>query len=66
MNITINILEVASELAHKRVVSILKNDDDLIYEEPSAKITGYTDEAQDLFNEYYDEYFDFLLDLKEE
>lgn len=66
MNITINILEVASELAHKRVVAILKNDDDLIYEEPSATITGYTDEAQDLFNEYYDEYFDFLLKIKEE
>ena len=66
MNITINILEVASELAHKRVVAILKNDYSLVYEDPSAKMIGYTDEAQDLFNEYYDEYFDFLLELKEE
>lgn len=65
MNITINILEVASELAHKRLEAILI-DEDLIYEKPTAETTGYTDKAQNLFNEFYDEYFEFLLALKEE
>ena len=65
MNIQINILEVASELAHKRLEAILI-DDNLIYESPTEETTGYTDKAQDLFNEFYDEYFEFLLSLKED
>ena len=63
--ITINILEVASELAHEIVCAKFENDDSLIYEEPTGSISTYTEDAQDLFNEWYDRYYDFLLRFKE-
>ncbi len=52
--ITINSLELASELAHQR----LEQDPTLsqIYVNDTNAITYYTDEAQDLFNEWYDYY----------
>lgn len=71
MDIRINILEVASELADKDLITsygdeggenrfpngiILDLDDE----------TSYTEEAQDYFNERYDYWYDFLWDLKRE
>jgi hypothetical protein len=56
MNVTINIVELASELADKDLETHfgqnrwIENDDEL----------SYTEEAQDLFNEYYDYYFDII------
>ena len=63
--ITINILEVASELAHEIVCANFEDDDTLIYEEPTGGVSTYTEDAQDLFNEWYDRYYDFLLRFKE-
>jgi len=60
MNVTINIVELASELADKDLESHfgqkrwIESDDELIY----------TEESQDLFNEYYDYYFDIIEQLK--
>jgi hypothetical protein len=60
MNVTINILELASELADKDLVTHfgenrwVESDDEL----------RYTDEAQDLFDEYYDYYYQIIDDLK--
>lgn len=74
MNITINILEVASELAQKELEKIEKLSERYnlpnpfpngIYVETEDE-TSYTEEAQDIFNDLYDEYYDFLWDLKEE
>ena len=62
MDITINILEVASELAHSIVCDKLKYELSRIYESVTHQ-ANYTDEAQDLFNEWYDYYYDFLLNL---
>ncbi len=62
MDITINILEVASELAHGIVCARFEDDDNLIHMEDADGIY-YTEEAQDVFNEWYDYYYDFLLDL---
>lgn len=56
MNITINALELASELAHEMVRAKLNDDNTNIYEEPFASVTNYTDKAQDIFNEWYDHY----------
>lgn len=61
----INIIEVASELAHLKLVEIV-GDESLLFEDPEAAITSYTEEHQDTFNTLYDEYFDILLDLSEE
>jgi hypothetical protein len=60
MNVTINILELASELADKDLETHfgknrwLESDDEL----------RYTDEAQDLFDEYYDYYYQIIDELK--
>jgi hypothetical protein len=56
MEITINAIELASELAHEIVCAKLQDDDNAIYEDPLSAVTSYTDEAQDLFNEWYDYY----------
>jgi len=52
MNIEINLLEVASELAHEIVCARLEDDSNEIYENVSDTITNYTDKAQDIFNEW--------------
>ena len=58
-NIKINKLELASELAH---IKLLDNwsESIKIYEDEDAGITNYTDEAQDIFNEYYDDYLNLI------
>lgn len=71
MDIRINILEVASELADKDLIASYGDEGgqnrfpkgiilDLDYE------TSYTEQAQDYFNERYDYWYDFLWDLKRE
>jgi len=64
MEININLLEAASELAHEIVCAKFEDDDSAIYESTTDTITNYSEEAQDLFNEWYDYYYDFLLRLK--
>jgi hypothetical protein len=56
MEITINAIELASELAHGCVRARFNDDMHAIYEEPFASVTIYTDKAQDVFNEWYDHY----------
>jgi hypothetical protein len=58
--LTINILELASELAHRELVRDW-SESIKIYEDEEASITVYTEGAQDLFNEYYDQYTDLIL-----
>jgi hypothetical protein len=65
MDIKINILEVASELAHKKLEEHFEFETKRIYEWVSDDESRYTEEAQDLFNEWYDYYYDFLIQLKE-
>jgi hypothetical protein len=55
MNITINALELASELAHEKL-SAEWSESIKIYEDEESDVLTYTDEAQDIFNEYYDYY----------
>ena len=69
MNITVNILEVASELADKDLI-LSYGDEGAKYRFPNGILTdledgtSYTDEAQDFFNNRYDYWYDFLWDLK--
>ena len=62
--ITINKLELASELANAKLerewsesIKIYEDDDD-------GEMTIYTDEAQDIFNQYYDEYLTLIESCK--
>jgi len=64
MEININLLEAASELAHEVVCAKFEDDDSAIYESTTDTITVYSEEAQDLFNEWYDHYYDLLINLK--
>ena len=56
MNIEINIVEAASELAHKRLIDVYDFDD--MYE---GEV--YSDKAQETFDNLYDEYYQLLLEL---
>jgi len=58
-NITINKLELASELAHKELEENWSDSVD-IWEDDTDCVTVYTDEAQDIFNDYYDKYLTLI------
>jgi hypothetical protein len=58
-NVLINKLELASELAHTKLVENWADSIE-IYEDKYAGITNYTEEAQDIFNELYDEYLQLI------
>lgn len=60
MEKTFNILELASELAEKDLMKEFKGK---IFVDVSENEVRYTDEAQEYFNELYEEYTDFLIDL---
>ncbi len=71
MNITINIIEVASRLADDDLMNMQnsaleKHPHDLPFPNGIVKeeddVVVYTEEAQDMFNERYDYWFDFLLE----
>jgi hypothetical protein len=64
MNIKINIIEVASELAEKEMIKYFSDDLELYSDEDEYCIV-YTDEAQELFDQLYDKYFDLLYNLQE-
>lgn len=57
--IKINILELASELAHNDLVESV-GDENKLFEDPTAGMTSYTEEAQDKFNELYDYYYTII------
>jgi hypothetical protein len=62
------IVEYSAERAHDRLV----NEKELglfvgeIYEDENADVISYTEEAQDRFNNIYDEEFNYLLSFSEE
>ena len=55
MELTINALELASNLAHDMVCARFNDDDNLIHIEDADGIY-YTDNAQEVFNEWYEHY----------
>lgn len=61
MEKTINILELSSELADLKVRELI-GEESKIYVENDGIIT-YTDVAQDLFNQWYDFYYDIIDNL---
>jgi hypothetical protein len=57
--ITINKLELASELADLRLKSDWNQSIQIYVDEEADELT-YTDEAQDIFNDYYDAYISLI------
>ena len=59
MEIKVNLLELASELAHSRTLyesgDICNNEDDM-FEDINADVLTYKEEIQDRFNGWYDYY----------
>ena len=63
MNITINIVEKSSELAHKDLLLTVSDEIELYTTDDNGDLR-YKEKYQDLFNNLYDEYYDFLSDEK--
>ena len=59
MEIRINVIELASELAHSRTLyesgDICNNEDDM-FNDPIDGVQTYKEEIQDRFNQWYDYY----------
>ena len=58
--VLINIVELASELAHERVIQDGPVNDEALINDDGT----YTESAQNDFNQYYDEYYDLILSCK--
>ena len=63
MEIAINVIELSSELAEEMVNVKFNYEQDNIYVEENEEIR-YTEQAQKIFNEWYDYYYDFLMEKK--
>jgi hypothetical protein len=66
--VSVNIVELASELAHEQTKIEMFNNHSLtdeenarLYVSATDGITTYTDEAQDIFNRLYDYYYNVIL-----
>jgi len=64
MNVTVNILELASDLASNELETLFKEDGVVIYKEDEDAFV-YTDEAQEVFNELYDKYYTIIDQIKQ-
>jgi hypothetical protein len=62
MEITINVIEKSCELAHKDLLLMVDNDEWLLYTTDDNGDMRYKEKYQDIFNNLYDEYYDFLSD----
>lgn len=67
-NVTVNICELATELSSKRLIQLYEQFypskteegiENMIYVE-NEDGTSYTEHAQDLFNQLYDEYYTLI------
>jgi hypothetical protein len=59
MKVTINIIELASELANMDLENNWGNSI-MIYEDDNEVESIYTQEAQDIFNDLYDKYYSLI------
>ena len=68
-NVTVNIVELSSELAHEATCTSfgvnVGKDSPIIFVEDEDGGTRYTEEAQNVFNVYYDFYYSKIENLSE-
>ncbi len=65
----INVVQAASELAHKALIEKCEkdlgiNEEDLTIEDDSGELY-YKEDIQDIFNELYDEYYNIIVSCSE-
>ena len=60
---TINAVELASELANAKLMDVW-SESITIYKDEESDVLTYTEDAQDLFNEYYDNYYTLIESTK--
>ena len=60
--VKVNKIELASELAHRMLVIEWDDRSESIYENDTAGVTVYTENAQDIFNDYYDMFLTIIED----
>jgi len=65
MKVTVNKLELASELAHYMLVQEWEDRPENIFVEDDNGDTRYNEEAQDIFNHYYDK-FEIIIETVQE
>lgn len=65
MKVTVNKLELASELAHYMLVQEWEDRAENIFVEDDNGDTRYNEEAQDIFNHYYDK-FEIIIEIVQE
>lgn len=63
MNININIIELASELACDKLHNDYENSIK-IYKDDTSDCLEYTDEAQEVFDNLYDQFYSMIDNLK--
>jgi hypothetical protein len=66
MDVLVNIVELASELAHNRTLyesGDICNNEDEMYVKDNPDCLIYKDEIQERFNNWYDEYFTIISNL---
>lgn len=61
--VLINVVELASELADASLISNW-SDSIQIFQDDQAEILEYTEEAQDIFNDLYDNFYNIILNCK--
>ncbi len=65
----INVVQAASEIAHKILVEKCEKDlginEEDIYIEDDSGVLYYKEDIQDIFNNLYDEYYDILVSCSE-
>jgi len=62
--ITINKLELASELANAKLINLHDMEIQIYQDDDDGETMIYTDEAQDIFNAYYDDYLTLIESCK--
>jgi len=60
--VTVNKLELASELAHRMLVLEWDDRSESLYDDDTAGVAVYTVNAQDIFNDYYDMFLTIIED----
>lgn len=66
----INEVELASDLAHAKLIEFAEQnlgiqDENDLYENVSDDETRYKEDIQDLFNQFYDGYYDMISNTEE-
>jgi len=64
MNVTINIVELASDLASIELEDNWRDTIKIYEDDEDGECTKYTEEAQDIFNDLYDKYFRMIEQTK--